>query len=198
MIRFPSFEELRSIQAELDTKLLFEKASRSKATKDTFLTRSSKDKEFLPAIIEILTNHGASVYIDKEDERLPEQTSPESAAILRDTIATCRKFVVFVTPQSKASKWIPWELGLGDGIRKVENVTLFPSADAVAEMTWAEQEYLGLYQRIVWGNFEGKANPEWIVYNHVTTVGVPLGSGLPPNNASFIFKTFGVIVRPLA
>jgi hypothetical protein len=174
MIRFPSFDELRKIQSKLDTNLLLEKASRSKFTKNTFLAHSSQDKEFLPAVIEILSNHGANVYIDKEDERLPEQTSPKSAAILRDTIAGCRKFVALVTPRSKLSKWIPWELGLGDGIRKVDNVTLFPSAESVAEMTWAEQEYLGLYQRIVWGTFKGSDEPHWIAYSHVENKGVKL------------------------
>src|SRR5687768_18063793 len=34
---------------------------------------------------------------------------------LRDAVRRSRKFVFLVTPNSASSKWIPWELGLGDG-----------------------------------------------------------------------------------
>lgn len=75
------------------------------------------------------------------------------------------KFVLFVTPNTKDSKWIPWELGLGDGINLEKNVALFPSTEKWTEQEWAEQEYLGLYRRIIWGNYEVKS-PEWLVFNH--------------------------------
>ena len=64
--------------------------------------------------------------------------------MLRNTIQKCRKFVVFVTTNSKESKWIPWELGLGDGTKTNSNVALFPSAKYSDEESWLNQQYLGL------------------------------------------------------
>ncbi len=36
------------------------------------------------------------------------------------------KMVVLVSANTKESRWIPWELGLGDEAIKISNVALFP------------------------------------------------------------------------
>jgi hypothetical protein len=86
----------------------------------------------------------------------------------------CRKFVLLVTPNSKDSKWIPWELGLGDGANRDANVALFPSAEKSYEQQWSEQEYLGLYQRIVWGKLGEHKDNCWFVLNHRKNTGIRL------------------------
>jgi hypothetical protein len=90
----------------------------------------------------------------------------EIAARLRTVVRACRKFVLLVTPKSKGSAWIPWELGLGEAGARDDNVALFPSAETADEQEWSEREYLGLYQRIIWGNFTDEAKNQWIVLNH--------------------------------
>lgn len=117
-------------------------------------------------MILLLENHGASVYVDVKDDELPKVPSIETARILRDNVRACPKFILFVTTNSKDSKWIPWELGLGDGQKSPRNVALIPAAAHVWDQTWAEQEYLGLYDRVIYGNFTGNPNPEWLVYDH--------------------------------
>lgn len=115
------------------------------------MSHSSKDAEYLPGVINLLENHGASVYCDLGDNRLPDNPNPETAAILKNQIKVSRKLVVFVTTNSKDSKWVPWELGIGDESLSTNNVALLPAATYNYEQSWAQQEYLGLYRHIVWG-----------------------------------------------
>lgn len=167
MATFATFDDLDGIRQKLDESRMLKTASASKTGKTVFLAHSSRDKRYLPAVISILQDHGGSVYIDKDDKRLPESTNRETAEILRSTIKACRRFVVFVTTNSKDSCWIPWELGLADGEKGAMPVALFPTAKHDYEQKWAEQEYLGLYHRIVWGKIQGWTKSGWMVQDHV-------------------------------
>jgi hypothetical protein len=163
-----TFDEMRQfVYKNLHkSKILLETAQESVDTKNTFLSYSSKDNEYIPYVINILENHGAKVYIDKGDDRLPNPPSVKTAAILKDSIHKCNRMVVFVTTNSKDSKWVPWELGLGDGSKTNKDIALFPSAENSYETSWLSQEYLGLYRRIVWGKLVGFDKEVWMVYNH--------------------------------
>lgn len=142
--------------------------------KNVFLSHSSADNAHLPGVMSVLRNHGGRVYIDCQDGRLPVVPSQETAEILRNAVAACPRFVLFVTPNSGDSVWIPWELGLADGKRGLESVTLFPAAQLSIEQAWAETEYLGLYRRIVWGPFSSDPKPQWFVLDHRRNTGKPL------------------------
>ena len=174
MKAFVTFDKLREISGQVREKRAFLEARAARKEYNTFLSHSSADDELLPGVITILENHGAVVYIDDGDDRLPEKTTPETARVLKSSISDCRRFVLFVTPNSKDSRWIPWELGLGDGMKTSLVVALFPSAETWDETEWSEQEYLGLYQRIIWGNFKGQEKPEWMVLNHHENTATPL------------------------
>lgn len=177
MAEFLTYENIRSFNKDEFTRTLVEKAERREKSGATFLSYSSLDDEFLPTIIGILENHGAYVYVDKKDPSLPPATSRETAAILRRNIALSSKFVLFVTQNSNESRWIPWELGLADGEKTKSKVALFPAAERAHQQRWSEQEYLGLYDRIVWGNFTGKEK-EWLVLDHAENTAVSLGKWL--------------------
>jgi len=120
---------------------------------DVFLSHSSKDQEALPAVIGFLKQHGANVYIDKADKDLPAKTSPETGAKLKERIDECRKFIVLVSDNSKDSRWIPWELGIADEMKAMPNVALLPDTQNQSNDDWVDQEYLGLYSRIVFTKF---------------------------------------------
>jgi hypothetical protein len=141
------------------------KAEQRAPAGSTFLSHSSKDIDLLPGVITILEQHGASVYVDKKDEKLPPYTSRETAEILRQRIRESRKFILLTTPNSKDSRWMPWELGLSDGYKQATNTAIFPSPDTVSERKWAEQEYLGVYDRIVYGTIKGSQKPVYMVWN---------------------------------
>lgn len=177
---FPTYNELRiwGQQENAQTMLKEAHASATKSRHTVFLSHSSKDDDLVPGAVLILRNHGAIVYADHHD---PSLASADLAAIadhLRTVIHTCKKFVMLATPRSKDSKWIPWELGLGDEARTPHNVALFPSAETAFDMQWAEQEYLGLYQRIVWGQIRGQDQNRWLVWDHRRNVAQPLGEWL--------------------
>lgn len=175
MPQFATFNDLRRFSRDLQTGVLLKEASASKTNKTVFLSHSSKDKEHLPAVISILENHGGRVYVDDEDDRLPNTPNRETAEILRGTVKSCRRFVLFVTTNSKSSRWIPWELGLADGEKGQWPVALFPTAEKSSEQTWSETEYLGLYHRIVWGKIKDVTEKDgWIVYNHEKNTAVTL------------------------
>ena len=149
---------------------------------DTFLSHSSLDSAALPAAIGLLKAHGARVYIDKADEQLPKKTSAETGAKLKQRIGECPKFVVLVTANSKNSRWIPWELGIADEKKKIRNVALLPDVENQTNPDWPEQEYLGLYPRIVLNTFKGQSNPVWMVLDHHNNSGTELGAWLKRSN----------------
>lgn len=174
MIGFVTFDDIERLSAGLPDKRQIIARAEKREGKTTFLSHSSKDDKHLPFIIHLLENHGATVYVDVKDDSMPSSPSAETAKILRDALRGCRKFIVFVTSNSKDSKWIPWELGLGDGEKRQTNVALLPVAKTFSDQAWANQEYLGLYDRIIWGNFQGIEQAEWLVHNHHDNTAVRL------------------------
>lgn len=175
---FATFDLLRDWNNDLTTnersQLKSRTATYSATLKDTFLSHSSKDADLLPAVIKLLENHGAHVYCDMGDARLPENPTPETAAILKHQISRSDRLVVFVTTNTKDSRWVPWELGVGDVELLPDNVALLPVAQNTWEKSWAQQEYLGLYRHIVWGNITGEPNPLWMVFDFRTNTATPL------------------------
>ncbi len=165
MAKFLTYDAIRSFNKDKFARSIVEKAEQREKSGATFLSYSTLDDEFLPSIIGILENHGAFVYVDKKDPSLPPTTNSETAAILRRNITLSSKFVLFVTQNSKESNWIPWELGLADGEKTRSKVALFPAAEQGYDQQWSEQEYLGLYDRIVWSHFKDQGD-EWLVLNH--------------------------------
>ncbi len=146
----------------------------SAASLDVFLSHSSSDKDSLPKVIGFLEQYDVNVYVDKVDKELPQKTSAETGVKLKERIAQCRKFVVLVTTNSKNSRWIPWELGIADEKKTIANVALLPDVQNESNAEWSEREYLGLYPRIVYATFTGRANPVWMVSNHHEKTGIPL------------------------
>lgn len=148
---------------------------RSYQTFDVFLSYSSKDKDILPSAINFLSQYHVNVYIDIADEALPEKPSPETGKMLKNRICEARKFIVLISENSKDSKWIPWELGIADEKKKINNIALLPTTQDGLLKSWPEQEYLGLYERIVYGNLKGYTSPVWMVYDHHTNTATELG-----------------------
>lgn len=173
MVEYATFEDLSSYSQGVDKQILLREAF-SISKKNIFLAHSSKDEKHLPDIIYILKKHGGRVYVDKGDARLPKKPNKGTAEILRKTIQKCHRFILFVTPNSKDSRWIPWELGLADGKKSSMSVVLFPTLEYRDEQDWAETEYLGLYRRIVWVQTKSMKEKRWFVFDHEHNSGTPL------------------------
>jgi len=176
MPRLITPSELRQFGPTLTTESLsvIAKAESSSPVASTFLSHSTKDQDLLPGVISLLERHGGRVYIDKRDPSLPAITSTETGAKLRTKIAQCKRFVLFATVNSKDSRWVPWELGLADGNRGAAQVAVLPSADTSETATWVDQEYLGMYRRIVYGRLSGHAGNVYFVWDRISNKGTEL------------------------
>lgn len=127
---------------------ILKNASVSTGEKDIFLSHSHKDNSYVAGIIEMLREFNASVYADLNDHSLPETPSPTTARIIHLNIISCRRTIILVSPESYDSKWIPWELGLSDGLRGMEHTAVLPINQSGQEEIWARREYIGLYPLI--------------------------------------------------
>ena len=176
MPEFTTYAQLREWGRRPEAKTLFEKAF-SLPGKNVFLSHTTADDDLVPGAMLILEANGGRAYADHKDPSMAGVDCVEIAEHLRTVMRACTRLVLLATPKSKDSKWIPWELGLGDGLERQSHVALFPSAESSSDLAWSEREYLSLYQRIVWDHFEGESN-QWLVWDHIKNVGTPLSDWL--------------------
>lgn len=144
-----SFLTLSDLKSQTFTKATMLNESIRKAAisgKKVFLSYRRKDKGHVVPVVHVLQSLGINVYIDYLDDNLPDTPNSATAAILRGKIKGAQKFILMATPNSGDSKWIPWELGLGDGFIKYENVAILPVTNYSS--TWSEQEYYSIYAYI--------------------------------------------------
>jgi len=112
---------------------------------DVFISHSYEDADVIAGVKAIIEGTGLSAYVDWiEDAQLDRsQVSPATADQLRKRMNNCR-FLLFVTSSaSPHSKWMPWELGYFDGLKRGK-VGIFPIVKKDGD-DFHGQEYLGLY-----------------------------------------------------
>lgn len=166
MIEYATRDDLLGFAAQLNES---EQVSVRKRAEDrspngaTFLSHSSKDQELVVGAVNLLTGHGATVYIDKKDPALPPYTNKDTARGLKSRIQQSSKFVLLASQNSKESRWVPWELGIADQAKGLSRVAILPTVETQTDAKWSSWEYLGLYDRIVWGDLEGEAKRVWMV-----------------------------------
>lgn len=119
---------------------------RSANMRTVFLSYRHSDRQWINDIARFLKSMGVSVYVDYLDQTLEERTNEQVAGILRERIRGCAKFISLATPNSGSSKWMPWELGLGDRIINYANVAVLPLTTTYNY--WPDQEYGRIYGRI--------------------------------------------------
>jgi hypothetical protein len=136
---------------------MYAEAKTASVANSVFLSHSSADDKFVLGVVIFLRRFGVSVYIDDHDKRLPKPPNTATAAILKDEIKKSGRFVVLVSPNSRFSRWIPWELGLADGFKGVAPIAILPVTQVGEESEWTKEEYFGLYPRIY------KSGDNWYV-----------------------------------
>lgn len=122
-----------------------------------FLSHSHADQELVEPAANFLAGLGVQVYVDWLDPRMPEITSGETATLIKLYIRAYRRFMVLVTERSLASRWVPWELGFADGIKKPTDLAVWPVSESL--LTNAPNEYVQVYPRIAQAN-----NDNWYVF----------------------------------
>lgn len=77
---------------------------------------------------------------------MPLVTSAETAEKLKNEIKNSNKFIILATPKSIESIWIPWEIGLADQLKGLNNIAILPIIHK--DEKWEKREYYQLYNRI--------------------------------------------------
>ena len=118
-------------------------------TYDIFLSHAFKDHELVLGLKADFEDHGFSVYVDwVEDDGLDRtKVNAETAHLLRQRMSQCRALAFAYTSASPESKWMPWELGYFDALKKSRVALLRIDLDA-ATQGYVSQEYLQLYPYI--------------------------------------------------
>jgi hypothetical protein len=108
-----------------------------------------EDVEELKGVMELLEQYGAKIYVDSMDNRLPEQTTGETATRLKEVIKHCNKFVLLATKKAVQSIWCNWELGIGDVHKYKKNIAILPIKEkGESDYSFIGYEYLQIYRSI--------------------------------------------------
>jgi hypothetical protein len=100
---------------------------------------------------------------------MPPYTNKGTATLLKNRIRRTKRFVLLASNNSKDSRWVTWELGIADGYKGQEGIAVFPVSEKSGEKSWASWEYLGLYDRIIWGDLKTYQTQVWMVLNERKT-----------------------------
>jgi hypothetical protein len=137
-------------------------ASASTKTFDIFLSHRYADKEELVGLLTLLEDAGLSVLVDwREHPELDrKKVTRDTAATLRADMKRCRTLLFAVTTNAASSVWMPWELGLFDGMNgRVATVPLsagstdFPGQEYAELYPWVDEAHAkGQSQATLWVN----------------------------------------------
>lgn len=131
---------------------------------DIFLSHSSKDKELIAGLKLLLNDMGYSVYVDWNDEKLdPSNVTPETAALLRERMKQCKSLIYAFSDNASNSKWMPWELGYFDALKK-SRVAVLPISQS-PQYSYKGSEFVGLYYVVQIAKGEGTNKETIWVHN---------------------------------
>jgi hypothetical protein len=113
---------------------------------DIFLSHAFRDAVVVYGIYLILTSAGLTVFVDWIDRPNVDRTkvTPENAAYLRVAMDQSRTLLYAATENAGESRWMPWELGYMDGLKRY--IGILPVVQsATSRNAYSGVEYLGLY-----------------------------------------------------
>lgn len=117
-----------------------------------FLSHKHKDLEEIEeatGVIELLEDLGVKVYIDSMDNKMPDQSSGDTAARIKEVIEYCDKFILLVTAKAIESYWCNWELGIGDVHKFQKHIAILPVKEkGQYNHQYKGNEYLQIYPHI--------------------------------------------------
>ena len=74
---------------------------------------------------------------------MPVVTDKNTAALIKDKIQHCHKFLFLATSRALQSKWCDWELGIAYSIKKENEMAILPIESKSGK--WKGSEYLNLF-----------------------------------------------------
>lgn len=118
-------------------------------TNTVFLSHKHSDLKDLQGVMGMLNEFGVKVYIDSMDNKMPSQTSGETAERIKEVIKFCKKFILLATDKAIESYWCNWELGIGDTHKFINHIAILPMKDKnTYDHNYKGNEYLQIYPQI--------------------------------------------------
>ena len=118
-----------------------------------FLSHKHSDLEDLQGVMGLLKDLGAKIYIDSMDDKMPKETSGDTAKRIKEVIKYCKKFVLLATDDAIESFWCNWELGFGDTHKFIKHIAILPIKEkGVYDRNFKGNEYLQIYPYIYYEN----------------------------------------------
>lgn len=117
----------------------------ARAQKTAFLSHSHLDRSRAKGLQKLLADEGWDLFIDWEHNTLDERPTKATAEWLQKSIVACDWFLYLATPNSKGSRWCPWEIGYADGKKGADAIIIIATSDSRG--TYGN-EYLDLYRQI--------------------------------------------------
>ena len=151
-------------------KSIYESASQEQTT--VFISHKHDDLDELSGLLGFLEqNYGVKVYIDSRDPSMPQVTSGQTAANIKNRINQCDKFILLATSGAIESKWCNWELGYGDEQKyRNDSIALFPMKSFwETDDDYKGNEYMQLYPHIAY--CDGKSGDYYTSNNRPVPAG---------------------------
>lgn len=123
--------------------------------KTAFLCHSHKDKDLAKGLQVIFKENGLKLYIDWQDEKMPDQPDKITAERIKSKIKSLNLFIFLATKNSTESKWCPWEIGYADAAKFRNDIIIISTEDNSGN--FYGNEYLRLYRQISETNDKGYA-----------------------------------------
>jgi len=119
------------------------------AVTTVFLSHKHTDLEDLKGVMGMLEDFNVRIYIDSMDNKMPNETTGETAARIKQVIEYSDRFILLATEAAIESYWCNWELGIGDVHKFIKNIAILPIKEK-NEYDWKYKgnEYLQIYPRI--------------------------------------------------
>ncbi len=118
-----------------------------------FLSHKHDDLKDLQGVMGKLQELGAKIYIDSMDNKMPNQTSGDTAIRIKEVIKYCDKFVLLATDKAIESYWCNWELGIGDTHKFIKHIAIVPMKEkGTYDYNYKGNEYLQIYPTIDYEN----------------------------------------------
>lgn len=127
-------------------------------TYDIFLSHSYNDRIAVAGLVKYLKKqYGYEIYVDWiEDQNLNRShVTKETAKTIKSRMRNCKCLLYVTSENAPESKWMPWELGLMDGLK--DRVAICPlTREEYKTDDYCGQEYLGIYPYISENKIKGK------------------------------------------
>jgi hypothetical protein len=119
----------------------------SQKTYDIFLSHSALDADVIFGLKLQLEASGYTAYVYWiEDPQSRNTVDATTAAKLKVRMANCKGLLYAASQHSSASRWMPWELGYFDGIKRRVAIAPIETSDTKYYFEgFKGQEYLDLY-----------------------------------------------------